>query len=138
MAHSWHLEGRMCQAVKLPPCSACERLGVRWSPLLVCYQFICFGNTKNIRKAPQPFPQKEKTMMEGGLFGGTCLAANLLHMEEIAFPCRMHFPMLMMMNLSMLYHLLSLPPAFCRSRAETASRHQGSNQAPILPFLYLF
>lgn len=82
-----------------------------------------------------PFP---KTVMEGGLFGGTCMAANLLHMEEIAFPCRMHFPMLLLMTLSMPYHLLSLPPAFCRSRAETASRHQGRDQALILPFLYLF
>lgn len=46
------------------------------------------------------------------------MAANLLHMEEIAFPCKMYFPILVMMNLSMPFHLLSLPIPFCPSRAE--------------------
>lgn len=46
------------------------------------------------------------------------MAANLLHMEEIAFLCKMCFHILVMMNLSMPFHLLSLPVPFCPSRAE--------------------
>lgn len=64
MAQSWHLESRMCQAVKLHPCSACFALSIafgceREAPACFigqeCYLFICFGNTKKIGMAPQPF-----------------------------------------------------------------------------------
>lgn len=63
--------------------------------------------------APQALAERGKgEMMEEGRFGGACMDANLLHMVEMAFQCKMWFsscvpPALMMINLSM------PPPPFC-------------------------
>lgn len=68
--------------------------------------FIHFAAKKTCM-APGALAGKKKgeQIIEGGRFRGACMAANLHHMEEMSFPCKMCFsscvsPVLMMMNLS--------------------------------------
>lgn len=88
--------------------------------------------------------ETEQKMKGRGSYGGTCIDTNLLHMEEMAFPCKMCFSscvspalMMMMMNhstfpLSSLYrHLCFCLFLFCSFGAETASRHQ-EETLPVL------
>lgn len=65
------------------------------------------------------------------------MAANLPHMEATAFP--MCFPLLMMIILSMLFHLSSLPILFCPSRAENEliDTRGGTRPSSFYPSLFL-
>lgn len=156
MVHPWLLKSRMCQAVSLQPCTtrACVFLSL-WA-LLGCEDkspcksqwtkkksFIHFANSC-VRTSYTMSPCWEREMREGVRFRGACMVANLLHMEEMAFPCKMcFFP-----HVSLLYwwwwwisarslYLLTLPPVSASSflslqGRETANRHQGREHVLIL------
>lgn len=151
----------MCRAVSLLPCSTWDlsvdflrvSVGV-WGGGAPCpaslsgqegYLFIHFGNNC-VKMAPwaPAGRERERQRMEGVRLGGACMAANLLHMEEMAFPCKMCFsscvsPVLMMMNLStfplslsLSLPALSVPLSFLSLWGrKTANRHQGSS-SPLL------
>lgn len=132
----------MCQAVKPHPCSTCVSLSLQVfgceREALSCLEreeVLYFGISKRSSMALQPFALV-KTTMVGGQFGG-CVAANLPHMEATAFP--MCFPLLMMMSLSMLFHLSSLPIPFCPSRAENEliDTRGGTRPSSFYPSLFL-
>lgn len=129
----------MCQAVSPHPCSAllffiCVSVGLfeggpclhqctRGLPLL----FILLLRRLAWHQELLLGRKRGEQIIEGGRFRGACMAANLHHMEEMSFPCKMCFsscvsPVLMMMNLSRWIPppspFLSLPLPFCPPRAE--------------------
>lgn len=128
MVHPRLFKSGMCQAVSLQPCTAyiCvflslwELWGTGRGPLQSSIDkkgFIHFANSclkTSYTMAPWALTEREK-MMEGTRFRRAWMVANLLHMEEMAFPCKMCFfhmcltPVLMMMNLSR-FPLSSNPP----------------------------
>ena len=131
--HPWHLKSRMCQAVSLHPCSArvcvflsrrafgCKEEGPRkphWTRGAIrLYSFCQHLRSDRLHGTRSPtLREKWREMLERVRWGGACMAANLLHMEGMAFPCKMHFspcvsPVLMMMNLST--RSLSHNPRLC-------------------------
>lgn len=131
MVHPWLLKSRMCQAVSLQPCTIQACVFPSLWVLLGCEDrspcksqwtkksFIHFANSY-VKTSYTMSPCWEREMREGVRFRGACMVANLLHMEEMAFPCKMCFfstcvspVLMMMMNLST-FPLSSNPPARLR------------------------
>lgn len=154
MAHPWHLKSGMCQAVRFPACRACFVLSMwmfgceggpclfqwlRGLPLHSFRQHLCYSCM-----ASQALAERGEQRREGERFRGTCMAANLLHMEEMAFPCKMCFPScvspaLMMMNLSMPPSFVSASSLLSPPGRETAPEIRGGTHShPFSPYFNTF
>lgn len=136
-----------CQASPLQhfsPLYLCKHLGVkREAPACFTgqdsYLLNCFGNNNMSYMTPQPFAEREGEtwIMEGGWFGGACMAANLLHMEEIAFPSKMSFSSCLSCtgddeSQHALPCFVSASSFLSLQGRETANRHQRREQALII------
>ncbi len=122
----------------------CERWGVRGRPLLASVDkratSLFILATLVLRRVAWhhelSLREKRREMMEGERFGRACMAANLLHMEEMAFPCKMCFSSCLSCTDD--DESQHAPPFVSASSflslqgRETANRHQGREYALIL------